>query len=169
MAAAPLVGQVWYFVAVSYDPVTSAATLYQEPVINRYNGLLSKIVPLDYRSHVSQALRARPVVAADIPFLIGGAIDENPARGAFVAQCYSGKIDRCGVHDSALSRADLDGLRAGGPPPLPGQLAYWDTSAGYTDHGIGDRVVDTGAARPACRGRQSPRARPNRLELERPQ
>jgi N,N-dimethylformamidase len=144
VAEAPLVRQVWYFVAVSYDPATRVATLYQEPVINRYNCLLSKIVPLDYRSHVSQALRARPVVAPDIAFLIGGAIDENPARGAFVGQCYSGKIDRCGVHAGALSRTDLDGVRAGAPPPLPGQLAYWDTSAGYTDDGIGDRVVDTG-------------------------
>ena len=61
VAEAPLVRQVWYFVAVSYDPATGAATLYQEPVINRYNCLLSKIVPLDYRSHVSQALRVRPV------------------------------------------------------------------------------------------------------------
>ena len=26
----------------------------------------------------------------------------------------------------------------------PGQIAYWDTTAGYTDAGIGDRVLDTG-------------------------
>ena len=137
--------QVWYFVAVSYDPAAGIATLYQEAVINRYNSLLSKIVPFDYRSPrqpvaAGEAGRIRP----DGAFLIGGATDRNPARGSFVGQCYSGKIDRCGVHGGALSRAELDAVRAGGPPPASGQLAYWDTTAGYTDHGIGDTVVDIG-------------------------
>jgi N,N-dimethylformamidase len=143
-AEVPLVAQVWYFVAVSYDPISGAATLHQEPVINRYNSLLSKIVPIDCRSHVRQSLRARPSHAADGRFLIGGGADRNPARGGFVSQCYSGKIDRCGVHGGALSRAELDGVRAGNPPPASGQLAYWDTTAGYTDTGIGDRVADVG-------------------------
>jgi N,N-dimethylformamidase len=143
-AEVPLVPQIWYFVAVSYDPVAGRATLYQEPVINRYNSLLSRIVPFEYRSHVSQSLRARPGQLADAEFLIGGAGDRNPARGGFVGQCYSGKIDRCGVHGGALSRAELDGVRAGNPPPASGQLAYWDTTAGYTDTGIGDRVIDVG-------------------------
>src|ERR1700735_3814165 len=31
-----LLPKIWYFVAVSYDPASGAATLYQEAVINRY-------------------------------------------------------------------------------------------------------------------------------------
>ena len=140
----PLVAQVWYLVAASFDPVSRTATLYQEPVINRYNSLLSKIVPLDYRSHVSQALRVRPGHQPDAGFLIGGATDANPARGSFIGQLYSGKIDRCGVHGAVLSRPELDAIRAGGPPPASGQVTYWNTTEGYTDQGIGDRVIDVG-------------------------
>lgn len=143
-AEVPLIARVWYFVAASFDPATGTAVIYQEPVINRYNSLLSKIVPYDYRSHVSQALRARPARDPDTPFLIGGAGDSNPARGAFVSACYSGKIDRCGVQAALLDRAALDAIRDGAQPAAAGQLAYWDTTAGYTDHGIGDEVRDVG-------------------------
>lgn len=155
-AEVPLMAQIWYFVAVSYDPASGAATLHQEPVINRYNSLLSKIVPIDYRSHVLQTLRVRPGHQPECGFLIGAATDHNPARGHFVTQCYSGKIDRCGVHAGALSRADLDAVRAGGPPPASGQLACWDTTAGYTDHGIGDRVLDVGPHRLHAEGVNRP-------------
>ena len=139
-----LIAQVWYFVAVSYDPGSGMATLYQEPVVNRYNSLLSKVVPYDYRAHVSETLRVRPALPADTGFLIGAATERNPARGAFFSQCYNGKIDRCGVHGAALGRAALDAIRDGGKPEAAQVLAYWDTAAGYTEHGIGDTVVDTG-------------------------
>ena len=49
---------VWYFVAASYDPGSGVATLYQEAVVNRYNSLLSRIVPYEYRSHVRETLNA---------------------------------------------------------------------------------------------------------------
>ena len=137
-----LVARVWYFVAVSYDPASGVATLYQEAVLNRYNSLLSKVVPFDYRSHVSETLRVRPL-AAETGFLIGGASERNP-RWAFVSQCFSGKIDRCGVQSGALDRAALDALRDGGRMPSSGVLAYWDTTAGYGETGIGDVVIDTG-------------------------
>ncbi len=139
-----LVGRVWYFVAVSYDPASGTATLYQEAVLNRYNSLLSKVAPYDYRSHVSETLRVRPAMPADTGFTIGAATERNPARGAFFSQCYNGKIDRCGVRDGALDRASLDAIRAGGAPGHAGVLAYWDTAAGYGARGIGDTVLDTG-------------------------
>ncbi|MFO1056201.1 MAG: DUF6605 domain-containing protein [Dongiaceae bacterium] len=139
-----LVPRIWYFVAASYDPASGTATLYQEAVVNRYNSLLSRIVPYDYRSHVSQALRVRPATPADAGFVIGAATDRNQARGTFFSQCYSGKIDRCGVQGQALDRAALDRIRAGARPDPAGVLADWDTTAGYSEHGIGDRVLDTG-------------------------
>ena len=48
-------------------------------------------------------------------------------------------------------------------------VAFWDTTAGYTDRGIGDKVVDVGPVRAARRGLQPPGSRADRLELERPQ
>jgi N,N-dimethylformamidase len=143
-AEVPLIARTWYFVAATYDPESRVATLYQEPVINRYNSILSKIVPYDYRSHVRETLSVRPTLGPDTQFLIGGANDRNPARGLFVSACYSGKIDRCGVHSGVLGRAELDSIRTGGAPPESGLLAYWDTTIGYTDSGIGDEVRDTG-------------------------
>jgi N,N-dimethylformamidase len=105
---------------------------------------------------VRQTLRVKPAHPKDGSFLIGGATDRNPARGGFVGQCYSGKIDRCGVHGAALSRAELDTVRAGTPPPAAGQLTYWDTSAGYTEHGIGDTVTDVGPYKLHARGVNRP-------------
>ena len=155
-AEVKLIAGVWYFVAASYDPASGVARLYQEPVINRYNSLLSKIVPYDYRSHVSETLRVRPAIPDDCDFLIGAATERNPARGTFFSQCYSGKIDRCGVHGSALERTALDGLRSGGVPDTSGTLAYWDTTAGYTDRGIGDTLLDTGPFRLNAEGYNCP-------------
>ena len=50
-AEVKLIPRLWYFVAASYDPASGVATIYQEAVINRYNSLLSKVVPYDYQSH----------------------------------------------------------------------------------------------------------------------
>ncbi len=65
-------------------PATGRATVHQSAVLNRYNSLFSKIVPIDYRSHVSESLRVRPSHGEGIPFLLAGASDRNPARGLHV-------------------------------------------------------------------------------------
>ncbi len=149
-AELPLLAQVWYFVAASWDPATRRATIHQVPVINRYNSLIGHVVPLEGRSHVQMALRVAPAsplaspLTSDGGFLIGGAHEHNPARGAFVAQCFNGKIDRPGVLDAAASREQIDALARGEPAPRDTLRAHWDTSAGYTERGIGDRAVDTG-------------------------
>lgn len=145
VAAAPLVPQVWYFVAASFDPATGQARLYQEAVVNRYNSLLSNLLPFDYASHVAATLRARPGNEPDTDFLIAGAGDRNAERGAFVTHCWNGKIDRCGLHDRVLAPAELDAIRSGGPPAADGLVARWDPTIGYTDTGIGDTVFDSGS------------------------
>src|ERR1700733_4715719 len=155
-AEVKLIPRVWYFVAVSYDPASGVATLYQEAVINRYNSLLSKIVPYDYRSHVAETLRVRPTLPEHSGFLIGAATERNAARGAFYSQCYNGKIDRCGVQGAALDRSALDAIRDGGTPDAAGVLAYWDTSTGYTERGIGDLVLDTGPSQLHAEGVNRP-------------
>ncbi|MFO1349640.1 MAG: DUF6605 domain-containing protein [Gammaproteobacteria bacterium] len=142
-AEVALVPKQWYLVAAAYDAASQRVTLYQESIENRYSNHLSKIVPLDLRSHVNEALRIRPH-DAKVGFLLGGAHDRNAMRGDFVAQLYNGKIDRCGVLNRALTRFDLDQLRQSGAPSSDTVIAHWDTSAGYTDSGIGDEVLDVG-------------------------
>ena len=155
-AEVKLVPRVWYFVAASYDPAGGVATLYQEAVVNRYNSLLSRIVPYEYRSHVRETLRVRPSLPADTGFVIGAATERNQARGTFFSQCYSGKIDRCGVQGAALDRAQLDAIRGGARPDRAGVLADWDTAAGYSERGIGDKVADTGPHQLHAEGHNRP-------------
>ena len=143
-AEAPLLARIWYFVAATYDPKTGRAEIYQESVANRYNSLLGKVAPIEYRSHVTETFRFRPAHLPETPFLIAGSQDYHDTRGHFVSQTYCGKIDRPGIYARALTRAELDDLRGGETLPAAGLAAYWDTTAGYTDSGIGDVVVDVG-------------------------
>ena len=143
-AEMPLEKQAWYFVAATLDAKTGRATLYQEGVVNRYNSLLGKVAPVEYRSHVSEVFRFRQKNLHETPFLMAGSRDWHELRGDFVSQLYGGKIDRCGVHDRVLKRDELDAIRDGGMPPSAGMVAYWDTTIGYTERGIGDEVVDVG-------------------------
>ncbi len=140
----PLIARQWYLVAASYDPASGQTTLYQEPVENRYNNHLSKIVPIPRSCHVSARLAVTPA-SADADFLWAAAGDREAGRGAFASQLYNGKIDRAGVAGAVLSREALDRAReAGGAPATDAAIAAWDTTAGYSETGIGDTVVDTG-------------------------
>ena len=143
----PLIARQWYLVAASYDPASGEATLYQEPIENRYSNHLSKIVPLALSCHAHGRLGVRPA-AADADFLWAAATttdDRAPERGTFAAALYNGKIDRAGFAHRVLSRAELDRAReAGGAPAADAAIAVWDTTAGYGEAGIGDTVVDTG-------------------------
>ena len=140
----PLLPQIWYFVAATFDPATGAVTLRQRAVVNRYNSLWSKIVPCDYDAATTSAVAVRPLRNADFGFLIGGTNDHAEARGAFVSHLYNGKIDRCGAQGRVLDEAQLDALQEGAAPFPEEPAAYWNPSQGYTDQGIGDKVVDVG-------------------------
>jgi N,N-dimethylformamidase len=143
-AEIPLEAQMWYFVAATLDTKTGRATLYQEAVGNRYNSLLGLIACHDGRSHVSKTLGVLPKNLPDTPFLMAGSGDWDDRRGHFVSQLFGGKIDRCGLFDRPLKRDELDAIRKGQAPASDGMVAYWDTTVGYTDRGIGDIVVDVG-------------------------
>ena len=155
-AEVPLQRHMWYFVAASYDRSTGEATLYQKGVANRYNSLWGKVTPMDYESHVSETLRFKPQNLPDTPFLMAGAQDFHAQRGAFVGELYSGKIDRPGIYDRSLSRQELDVIAEGGAPAKDGLVAYWDTTAGYTDAGIGDTVTDVGPSGLHAVGKNKP-------------
>ncbi|GIS66371.1 MAG: hypothetical protein CM1200mP5_1550 [Candidatus Pelagibacterales bacterium] len=51
-----MIKKFWYFVAATFNYKTGDATLYQEGVLTRYNSLLGKVVPYDYRSQQKQFL-----------------------------------------------------------------------------------------------------------------
>jgi N,N-dimethylformamidase len=155
-AEGPLITHQWYFVAATYERATGKTTLYREGVGNRYNSRLGKVAPYEYRSHVEETFRFAPKNDAETPFLIAGSRDWHEARGPFVGQCFCGKIDRPGVFSRALTRAELDAIRDGGPPPTDGRVAYWNTAAGYTDRGIGDTVLDEGPYRLHAEGYNKP-------------
>lgn len=142
-AELPLLAQQWVFVAASVDATRGTVSLHQVPVVNRWNGLLSAIVPIDPTCHAQMTLRIG-VADAERGFLVGGAHESTPARGAFVAQCFNGKIDRPGVLSRAIGLELVHALARGEPAPAEARLAAWDTAAGYTDRGIGDTVTDTG-------------------------
>jgi N,N-dimethylformamidase len=155
-AELPLLTKVWYLVGVSYDRESGRAGLYQEAVLNRYNSLVGKVVPYDFTSHVVQQFRFRPENKPDVPFLIAGARDEHALRGPFVNDLYAGKIDRPAICDRALRRAEFDVCRQSGFLPADGLLACWDTSKGYTEHGVGQEVIDTGPYRLNAKGVNHP-------------
>ncbi|MDQ0396134.1 N,N-dimethylformamidase beta subunit family domain-containing protein [Labrys monachus] len=143
-AELPLIKMVWYFVAVSFDVTTRTATLYQEGVLNRYNSLIGTVVPYEFASHVRTTFRFVQHNRPDTPFVIGGARDRHELRGPFINDLYSGKIDRPGLCSRVLTRGELDACRGGAAAPSDALVAFWDTSAGYSENGIGNRVVDTG-------------------------
>ncbi len=155
-AEAPMRAHMWYLVAATLDARTGRATIYQEGVGNRYNSLLGKVAPIDYRSHVSEVFRFRQKHLPETPFLMAGSRDWHEKRGHFVSQLYCGKIDRCGLFSRALKREELDEIKNGQAPTSHGLVAYWDTTDGYTDEGIGDVVRDVGPFHLHARGYNRP-------------
>jgi N,N-dimethylformamidase len=152
----PLGDNQWYFVAVSFDAASGHVTLHQYGVGNRYNSRLGKVAPVEYDSHVRETLRFRARNGTDIPFLMAGARDFHAVRGHFVGHNYCGKLDRPGVYARVLTRDELDRIRAGELPSADGRVCYWDTTAGYSERGIGDLVVDSGPHALHARGYNRP-------------
>ena len=155
--------------AATLDATTGRATLYQEAIVKRYNGLLGPVALFDSCSHVSKILQARQKNLPETPFLIAGSRDWNEKRGDFVSQLFCGKIDRPGLFDRPLTQEELAGIRNGQAPSRDGLVAYWDTTDGYTDEGIGDVVIDVGPLWSARQGYNRPVRGADRLELGRHQ
>lgn len=138
---ATLVPKVWLLVAASFDPATGEACLRQISVQNSWNSHIGPVTPFDHNSHVLETLRIKPAQSG-ADFILAGAHESNPERGNFVSMLYNGKIDRPGIIDRALSSEEMAQIAVGTPPKDP--LAYWDTTAGYDDKGIGTKIIDTG-------------------------
>ena len=155
-AEVPLWPHVWVWVAGCYDPATGLASVHQIPVANRYNSRISlKVTPLDLHSHVQMRMRVRPQRAGG-GFLVAGGHEHNPARGPFYSLCFNGKIDRPGVR-AQVATAQQQQAMAQGERLIDGHtLAYWDTSLGLSDQGVGDQVHDVGPLRLHAQGLNRP-------------
>ena len=138
-----LMPRIWYFVAAAFDAEKGTVELYQEAVVNAYNSHLSPLLPLDDGTRVAGALALTPQ-AAGVDLLLAGFHDEHAGHGRVVVGLFNGKLDRPGIQAGALGLAELTRLREGQAPQAASTLAYWDTAAGYSENGIGDRVVDVG-------------------------
>ena len=139
----PLMPKIWYFVAAAYDAERGTVELYQEAVVNAYNSHLSPILELDDGTRAAGALALRPA-PSNTDLLLAGYHDNEPGHGRCVRGLFNGKLDRPGIQAGALGLAQLARLREGHAPLAASCIAYWDTSAGYTAQGIGDRVIDLG-------------------------
>ena len=140
----PLQAKLWYFVAASYNPDSGRVRLHQRAVINAYNSLLAPILPATYDADDDLACAVQAAASAT-SLLLAASHDASAAPGARISELYNGKIDRPGIAGGVLDDAMLAALAAGERPTNIATIAYWDTTAGYTAHGIGDVVVDSGS------------------------
>lgn len=140
-----LYARCWYLAGASFDPATGEVILYQEGVVNSYNSLYSPALGLNYAGHAQGKISIRPANDAATNFLLAGSNEAGPDGQNAVGERYNGKIDRSGVIARALKRTEFDAIRASlANVPKQGVLAFWDTSAGYSENGIGDKIVDAG-------------------------
>ena len=117
--------------------------LFQQAVVNAYNSLLGPMLDHDFDGSARFPLSARPR-AAGTSLLLAGCHDTSAPAGAQVVELYNGKIDRPGIVGEALSVDELVAAAHGARAAEHPVLAYWDTTVGYTDQGIGDTVYDVG-------------------------
>ncbi len=103
-AETPLQAQIWYFVAATLDAKTGRATLYQEAIVKRYNGLLGPVALFDHLSNVSKVLQFRQKHLSGTPFLFAGSRDWHEKRGDFVSQLCVLRQDRSIDQDCSIGR-----------------------------------------------------------------
>ena len=88
----PLMGNQWYFVAVTYDRKSGEATLHQSGVANRYANRLGPAAPVDFESHVRETFRFSPEHLDDTPFVMAGSRDHHALRGHFWRRPIAGRL-----------------------------------------------------------------------------
>ena len=130
----------WYFVAGTWDMALGRLALRQTSRINRWNSRLGPVAPFDLDDSASRDITVHFTPSTSGVFMIAGA----PGSDGAPRRLYNGKIDRPGLYGHVLSDEALAALSRGETPTGDGPLAFWDTSAGYTDAGVGDVILDTG-------------------------
>ena len=118
----------WYFVAASFDAARGAVMLYQEP-LDAYANDPTRVVVEEMTPVRALATNTAPLRMAAYGSAAGG-----------VTGHYNGKIDNPRVYGRALSRAEVEAIRAGAGPT--DAVAAWDFAADIET----DRVRDTAGA-----------------------
>ena len=140
-----LVPRCWYFVAASFDGASGKADLHVINCVNPWNSRISTVVPFQPDSWIRETLRVRPAATGkDASFKLAAATAENPVRGHHGGFLFNGKIDRAGVCNRPLGRAEIEALARGEKPATERLLAYWDPTANLTATGVDDTIPDTG-------------------------
>ncbi|HYB42949.1 MAG TPA: N,N-dimethylformamidase beta subunit family domain-containing protein, partial [Candidatus Methylomirabilis sp.] len=126
----PLLAREWYFVAATFDAGTRELVLYQEPVASYPRaGDVAEV-----RTTVGA-----PPAASESPLMFAAC----RAAGGALAGKYNGKIEGPRLCNRALSRTEMEMLKAGPiPMPLVGSVVgAWDF---WRDMGS-ERVTDSSA------------------------
>ena len=122
-----LCAQCWYSLGATYDPATGEATIYQAPVRNSYNSLLSPMIALPAPTIVRGSAAVAPA-DADVAFTIAA----DPSAGSH----FNGKLDSPKVWRRALGDGELEALSDGATPPGAGLVAQWDFAEGIGPRGV---------------------------------
>ena len=122
-----LCAQCWYSLGATYDPATGEATIYQAPVRNSYNSLLSPMIALPAPTIVRGSAAVAPA-DADVAFTIAA----DPSAGSH----FNGKLDSPKVWRRALGDGELEALSDGATPPGAGLVAHWDFAEGIGPRGV---------------------------------
>ncbi|WP_144107156.1 N,N-dimethylformamidase beta subunit family domain-containing protein [Paraburkholderia sp. BCC1886] len=108
----------WHFLAASFDAKTGAVTLYHEPQI---------VYALDPVVPPVEAQFAGPITHTDLPLVIAGftkGTESGPLgrssmpQGVLIGGHYNGKIDSPRLCNRALSRFEIETMKAGVQPGL---------------------------------------------------
>ncbi len=141
----PVMPRCWYFVAAGFNVGTGEAFLRVVNCVSRWNSRISTVVPLELDCWITEKLRICPEKTnPDTRFNLAGASERNTHRGPHTTLLYNGKIDRSGIFGRTLSEAEMEALSRGEAPQQEKLLAYWNPTVGYSDQGIGDRIIDQG-------------------------
>ena len=136
-----LVPKVWVLAAVTFDPNTKKAELFQIGVQNSWNSHIGPVSPYNHNSIVRESLSVNPAPTS-ASFLFAGAHENNQERGDFVSMLFNGKIDRSGMVGRYLNEDEIRAVSNGETVNDP--IAYWDTTIGYDDRGIDNVIRDVG-------------------------
>lgn len=128
----PLLAREWYFVAASYDANTQEVVLYQEPIVH---------YPLaSDAAEIHTTARTRSVGKNRAPLMFA-ACRSGAGKRTTLDGKYNGKIDSPRIANRALSRAELEILKAGSVPNALASavVGSWDFSREMSSL----RVMDT--------------------------
>lgn len=109
----------WYFVAAAFDAESGKVTLYQQPVVAWPGD--------DTGAVVERTVKMKSAGQNGVPLLMAAYWDWHDAERQVAGGHFNGKIDSPRLFGRALSKQEIDALRANGAPR--DAVAAWDFEA----------------------------------------